>query len=113
MVKQDRKHYVNTGKHSTSKIESEVKNNPQRRCGKTTPNYTSNYDSLYMARLSEGFELETGRNLGREKNGATRILQYLGPQAKNDFDKLYAHKLQLEATQFKQEEKPHSCLIMA
>ena len=52
-----------------------------------------------MARLSEGFDMNTGRNLGREKNGATKILQYLGPNTKNDFGQLYAHNPQLEGTQ--------------
>ena len=82
MVKQDTKYYVISGKDSTSKFVFEVKNNPQKYCGKPTPIYPTNYDSLYMARLSEGFDMNTGRNLGREKNGATKILQYLGPERK-------------------------------
>ena len=65
-----------------------------------------------MARLSEGFDMDTGRNLGREKNGATKILQYLGPREKNELGQLYAHNPQLEGTQFKQEEKPDSYLNM-
>ena len=65
-----------------------------------------------MARLSEGFDMETGRNLGREKNGATKILQYLGPREKNDFGQLYVHNPQLEGTQFRQEENPDSYLNM-
>ena len=83
MVKQDRKYYVISGKDSTCKFVFEVKNNPQKHCGKPTPNYPTIYDSLYMARLSEGFDMDTGRNLGREKNSATKILQYLGPREKN------------------------------
>ena len=98
MVKQDTKYYVISGKDSTSKFVFEVKNNPQKHCGKPTPIYPTNYDSLYMARLSEGFDMNTGRNLGREKNGATKILQYLGPEAKNDFGQLYVHNPQLEGT---------------
>ena len=90
----------------------EVKNNPQKHCGKPTPVYPTNYDSLYMARLSEGFDRDTGRNLGREKNSATEILQYLGSNAKNDFVQVYAHNPQLEGTQFQQEESPNSYLNM-
>ena len=112
MVKQDRKYYVISRRDSISKFVFEVKNNPQKHCGKTTPIYPTNYDSLYVARLSEGFDMETGRNLGREKNGATKILQYLGPREKNDLGQLYAHNPQLEGTQFKQEEKPDSYLNM-
>ena len=112
MVKQDRKYYVISGKDSTSKFVFEVKNNPQKHCRKPTPIYPTNYDSLYMARLSEGFDMDTGRNLGREKNGASKILQYLGPREKNDFGQLYAHNPQLEGTLFKQEEKPDSYLNM-
>ena len=112
MVKQDRKYYVISGKDSTSKFVFEIKNNPQKHCGKTTPIYPTNYDSLYMARLIEDFDMDTGKNLGREKNGATKVLQYLGPRKKNDFGQLYAHNPQLEGTQFKQEEYPDSYLNM-
>ena len=35
-----------------------------------------------MARLSEAFDMETGRKLGREKKGANKILQYLGTRGK-------------------------------
>ena len=112
MVKQDKKYYVISGKDSTSKFVFEVKNNPQKHCGKPTPIYPTNYVSLYMARLSEGFDMDTGRNLGREKNGATKILQYLGPREKNDFGQPYAHNPQLEGTQLKQEGNPDSYLNM-
>ena len=80
MVKQDRNYYVISGKHSTSKFVFEVKNNPQKPCGKPTPIYPTSSYPLYMARLSEGSDMETGRSLGREKNGATKILVFLGPQ---------------------------------
>ena len=73
MVKQDTKYYVISGKDSTSKFVFEVKNNPQKHCGKPTLNSPINYDSIYLARLSEGFDMDSGRNLGREKNGATKI----------------------------------------
>ena len=65
-----------------------------------------------MARLSEGFDMNSGRNLGGEKNGATKILQYLGPQATNDFGKLYAHNPQLEGTQLQKANDPNSYLNM-
>ena len=110
MVKQDRKYYVISGKDSTSRFVFEVKNNPQKHCGKPKPIYPTNYHSLYMNQFSEGFDMETGRNMGREKNGATKILQYLGPRKKNDFGQLYAHNPQLGGTQFKREEKPDSYL---
>ena len=112
MVKQDRKYYVISGKDSASKFVFEVKNNLQKHCGKPTPIYPTNYDSIYMARLSEGFDMETGRNLGCEKNGATKILQYLGPREKNDFGQLYAHNPQLEGAQLQQAESPDGYLNM-
>ena len=112
MVKQDTKYYVISGKGSTSKFVFEVKNNPQKHCGKPTPIYPTKYDSLYMARLSEGFDMVSGRNHGREKNGATKILQYLGPGAKNDFGQIYAHNPQLEGTQLQQADDPNSYLNM-
>ena len=92
----------------TSKFVFEVKNNPQKHCRKPTPIYPTRYDSLYIARPREGFDMETGRNLGRDKNGATKILQYLGPREKNVFGQRYAHNPQLEGTQFRPEEKPAS-----
>ena len=52
-----------------------------------------------MDRLSEGFDMDTGRNLGRDQNGATKILQYLGPKEKGHFGQLYAHNPKLEGTQ--------------
>ena len=56
--------------------------------------------------------MNSGRNFGRQKNGATKILQYLGPRAKNDFGQLYAHNPQLEGTQLQQAEDPNSYLNM-
>ena len=51
-----------------------------------------------MARISETFDMDSGRNLGREKNGATKILLFLGPQQKCDFAQLYAQKPTLAGT---------------
>ena len=34
--------------------------------------------------------MDTGRNVGRDKNVATKILQHLGPKGKGDFGRLYA-----------------------
>ena len=65
-----------------------------------------------MARFSEGFDMNSGRNLGREKNGASKILQYLGPKAKNDFGQLYARNPQLEGTQLQKANDPNSYLNM-
>ena len=112
MVKEDTRYYDFSGKDSTSKFVFEVKNNPQKHCGKPTPIYPTNYDTLYMARLSGGFDMDSGRNLGREKNEATKILQYLGPRTKNDFGQLYAHNPQLEGTQLQQADDPKSYLNM-
>ena len=58
-----------------------------------------------MDRLSEGFDMDTGRNLGRDRNGATKILQYLGPKEKGDFGQLYAHNPQLEGTNKKYKQR--------
>ena len=79
MVKQGRKYYFISGADSNSELVFEVKNNPQKPCGKPTYIYPTNYDSLYMDRLIDGFDMDKDRNLGRDQNGATKILQYLGP----------------------------------
>ena len=85
MVKQGKKYYVISGAGSSSKFVFEVKNNHQKPCRKPTSIYPTNYGSLYKDRLSEGLDIDTGRNLGRDRNGATKILQYLGPKEKVDF----------------------------
>ena len=107
-VKQHNKHYVISGSDSTSKFVFEVKNNPQKHCGKTTPIYPTTYDSLYMARLIEGFDTDSGRNLGREKNGATKIPQYLGPKQKGTYGQLYAHNPTLVGTRYSNTDDPNN-----
>ena len=110
MVKQGKKYYVISGADSSCKFVFEGKNNPQKHCGKPTSIYPTNYESLYMDRLSEGFDIDTGRNLGRDQNGATKILQYLGPKEKGDFGQLSAHNPKLEGTQRVQTADPDNYL---
>ena len=110
MVKQGNKYYVVSGTDSCSKFAFEVKNNPQKHCGKPTSIFRTNYDSLYMDRLSESFDMDTGRNLGRDQNGITKILQYLGPKEKSDFGQLCSHNLKLEGTQKVQTADPDNYL---
>ena len=112
MVKQHNKYYVISGSDSTSKFVFEVRNNPQKHCGKPTSIYPTNYDSLYMALISEGFDMDSGRNLGREKNGATKILQFLGPKQKSDFGQLYAHNSTLVGTRYSNTDDPNNYLNM-
>ena len=71
MLKQGTKYYIIKGPHSTTEFVSEVKNNPQKHCGRPTDFYPTNYHSLYVAIISGGFDLGSGRNLGKERNGAT------------------------------------------
>ena len=110
MVKQGKKYYVISGAESSSKIVTEVKNNPQKHCGKPTSISPTNYESLYIDRLSKGFDMDTGRNLGRDQNGATKMLQYMGPKEKGDFGQLYAHNPELEGTQKVQPADPDNYL---
>ena len=93
MVKQGTKFYIISGPSSTTKFVFEVKNNPQKHCGKPTPTdiYPTNYDSLYVAIISGGFYLRSGRNLGQERIGATQLLQYIPPTEKHRFAQLYAY----------------------
>ena len=79
------------GPDSTTYIVFEVKNNPQKHCGKTTDIYPTNYDSLYVAINSGGFDLRSGRNLGKERDGATQLLQYITSSESNGFAQLYAY----------------------
>ena len=91
VVKQGTKYYIISGPDSTTKIVFEVKNNPQKHCGKPTKLNPTIYDSLYVAIVSGGFDLRSGRNLDKEQNGATQILQYIAPTEKNGFAQLYAN----------------------
>ena len=63
-----------------------------------------------MDLLGEGFDMDTGRNVGRDRNGATKILQFLGPKEKGDFGQLYAHNPKLEGTQKLQTADPDNYL---
>ena len=58
---------------------------------KPTDIYPTNYDWLYVAIISGGFDLRAGRNLGEERNGATLLLQYIALTENNGFDQLYAY----------------------
>ena len=91
MVKQGTKYYIISRPDSTTKFVFEVKNNPQKRCGKPTHIYPTNYDCRYVAIISGGFDLRSGRNLGKERNGATQLLQYIPPTKDNGFARLYAY----------------------
>ena len=74
MVKQGTKYYIISGPESKTKFKFEVKNNPQRHCGKPTDIHPTNYDSPYVAIISGGFNLRSGGNLGKERNGVTQLL---------------------------------------
>ena len=91
IVKQGTKVYTNSGTNSTTKFVFEVKNDPEKHCGKPTDIYPTNYDSLYVALISGGFDMRSGRNLGKERNGATQLLQYIPPTENNGFAQLYAY----------------------
>ena len=64
VVKQGTKYYIFSGHDSTTKFGIEVKNNPQKHCGKPTDIHPTNYDSLYVAIIIGGFDLRSGWNLG-------------------------------------------------
>ena len=80
-----------SGPDSTNNIVFEVKNNPQKPCGKPIDIYPTNYDSVYVGIISGGFDLRSGRSLGKEQNGATQLLQYIAPTQNNGFAQLYAY----------------------
>ena len=110
MVKQGKIYYNISGADSGSKFVFEVKNKPQKHFGKPTSIYPANYHSLYMDRSSEDFDMDTGRNLGREQNGASKTLQHFRPKAKGDCGQLDAHNPKLEATQKSQTADPDNYL---
>ena len=54
--------------------------------------------------------MDTGRNLGRDQNWATKMLQNLGPDDKGDCVQLYAHNPKIEGTQKLQTADTDNCL---
>ena len=91
LVKQGTKYFIISEPYSTTKFVFEVKNNFQKKCGKPTANDPTNYDGLCGAIFSGDCDLRSGRNLGKERSGATRILQYIAPTENNGFAQLYAY----------------------
>ena len=91
MVKQGTKYYIINGPNSKTKFAFEVKNNPQKHCGKPTDFYPTDFDSLFAAIITGGFDLRSKRNLCKERNGATQLLQYIRPSENNGFDQIYAY----------------------
>ena len=91
MVKHGTKYYIISGPDSTTNFVFQVKNNPQKHCGKPTDNYPTIYDSFYIAIISEGLDLRSTRNHDEERNGATQLLQYMAPTENNRFAQLYAY----------------------
>ena len=67
MVKQHKKYYVFNEIDSISKFVFEVEKNSQKHYGELTPIYPTNFDWLYMAQISEGFDMDSGRNINRKK----------------------------------------------
>ena len=91
MVRQGTKYYIISGPDSTTIFVFEVKNNSQKHCGKPTDIYPTNYNSLYVPINSGRLNLRSGRNLGKERNDATQILQYMPPTENNGFAHLYTY----------------------
>ena len=91
MVQQRTKCHIISQSDSTIKFLFQVKNNPQKHCGKPTDFYPTNYDSLYVAKGSGGFDLRSGRYLDKERNGATQLLQYIAPTESDGFVPLFVY----------------------
>ena len=73
------KYHIFSGPDSTTTFVFEVKNNPQKPCVRPIDIYPTNYGSLYVAISWGGFDLRSGRNLGKERNDATQLLYNIAP----------------------------------
>ena len=91
IVEQGTNYYIISGPDSTNKFLFEVENNPQKHCGKPTDIYPTNCDFLYVAFISGSFDLISGRNLGKERNVDTQLLQYIAITENNGFAQPYAY----------------------
>ena len=80
MVKQGKKNYVISGADSSCNFVFEVKNNPRKSAGSLHPFMLKITVHFTWTALSESFNMDTGRWLGRDKNGATKNVQYLRPK---------------------------------
>ena len=89
MVKQGTKGFIISG--PDSKFVFQFKTNPQKHCGKPTDFYPFTYDSLHVAIFSGGLDLRSGRNLSKERNGATKFLQYTSPTENTQFFQFFAY----------------------
>ena len=72
MVNQGKKYYFISGADCSSIFVFELKNNPQKQCGKPTYIYHTKFHSLYMDRLGKSSDMDTEKNLLRDQNGATK-----------------------------------------
>ena len=89
-VKKGTRFYNKSGSDLTTKFVFKVKNYPQKNRAKPADiNLTKT--SLYGAIFSGSFGLRSRRNLGKERNGATQISQYLPTTEKNRIAQLYAY----------------------
>ena len=93
MLKQGTKYYIISGPDLATNFVIKVKLNPQNHCGKRTAILPTNYDSLCVAFISGGFNLRSGRIFGKERNGATQLLQFIAPTENKKFAQLYANDL--------------------
>ena len=85
------KYYNINGADSTTKFVFEVKNNPQKHCANPTDIYPTNYNSVYVALISGGFDLISGLKLGAEPSDATQSLLYRATTENDGFPQLYAY----------------------
>ena len=90
MLKLRKKYCFISGAGSSSKFVFEVRNNPQKHCGKPSTRNPTKHDSLCMDRISEHFDMYTVRNFARAKNRATRILEDPRLQKKGEFGRLFS-----------------------
>ena len=91
MLEQATKYYIISGPNSTTKVVFEVENNPQKHCGKPAIFNPTNYDSLYNAIISGALDLRSERNLCKERDGATQLLQHMASTENNGFVQFYAY----------------------
>ena len=88
MVNWRKKYYAISGADSSCKSVFEVRNNPQKPWGKPSTKNPTKYGSLYMDCISEHFDMDTIKNLARDKSWAINILHYAGPERKGEFGRL-------------------------
>ena len=74
-VKQGTDYSIISGHKLTNMFVFDVKKIPQRHCQNPGVICLTNYESFYVETIGRGFDMRSGRNFGKKRNGPMQLLQ--------------------------------------